>query len=115
MKEIKAYIQRCCVNRAVDELQAAGVSGISIVEIHPVGYGYEPNYFEPRYQDVYKRYSYLSIVKLEVVCADNDLDRLVGVIQKVCSTGAKGEGMVFVADVCSALRIRDGACGEKAL
>lgn len=115
MKEIKAYIQRCCVNQVVAELEAAGAPGITIVEIHPVGYGYEPNYFEPQFSDAFKRYSYLRIVKLEVVCADQDLNRLAGVIQKICSTRAKGDGMIFVTDVCSAVRIRDGACGEKAL
>ena len=115
MKEIKAYIQRCCVNRAVDELEKAGAPGITIVEIHPVGYGYEPNYFEPQFSDTFKRYSYLRIVKLEVVCADQDVDRLARVIQSVCSSGAKGDGMIFVTDVRAALRIRDGASGQKAL
>jgi nitrogen regulatory protein P-II 1 len=115
MKEIKAYIQRDCVNRVVDELQRAGAPGISIVEIHPVGYGYEPNYFETQFEDAFKRYSCLRIVKLEVVCTDRDLDRLVEGIRKICATGEKGDGMVFVSDVISAMRIRDGVRGEKAL
>jgi nitrogen regulatory protein P-II 1 len=115
MKEIKAYIQRCCVNRAVNELQAAGAPGITIVEIHPVGYGYEPNYFEPQYQDAFKRYSYLSIVKLEVVCADQDATRLVNTIQRVCRMGSPGDGWIFVTKVESAVRIRDGASGEETL
>lgn len=66
MKELKAYIRRETVPEALRRLQAAGAPGISIVEIHPVGYGYEPNYFESRFEDPYKRYSYLRIVKLEV-------------------------------------------------
>lgn len=115
MKEIKAYIQRCCVNRVVGELEVAGAPGITIVEIHPVGYGYEPNYFEPQFSDAFKRYSYLRVVKLEVVCADRDVDRLIRVVQKACATPAKGDGMIFVTDVCSAVRIRDGAHGEEAL
>lgn len=115
MKEIKAYIQRCCVDRTVNALETNGAPGITIVEIHPVGYGYEPNYFAIQYQDAYKRYGHLKIVKLEVVCADQDADRLVGVIQKECRTGDKGNGMIFVVDVSTALRIRDGANGEEAL
>lgn len=55
MKEIKAYIRKSTVAEAVRKLEAAGAPGISIVEIHPVGYGYEPNYFESHFeQDVTK-------------------------------------------------------------
>jgi nitrogen regulatory protein P-II 1 len=115
MKEIKAYIQRCCVTRAVDALQKNGALGITIVDIHPVGYGYEPNNFAIQYQDTYKRYGHLRIVKLEVVCADQDVDRLVRIIQKECRTPDNGDGMIFVADVSAAFRIRDGAYGEAAL
>jgi len=115
MKEIKAYVQREYVNRAVNELQNAGAPGITIVEIHPVGYGYEPNYFEPRFDDVFKRYNCLRIVKLEIVCADRDLDRLIEAIRKTCATGEKGDGMIFVSDVSGAVRIRDGARGEQNL
>lgn len=115
MKEIKAYIQRCCVNKTVDSLEKNGAPGITIVDIHPVGYGYEPNNFAIQYQDAYKRYGHLQIVKLEVVCADNEADRLVSVIRKECQTGEKGNGMIFVADIANALRIRDGASGEAAL
>ncbi len=115
MKEIKAYIQRCCVNPVVDALERASAPGISIVEIHPVGYGYEPNYFEFQFQDAYKRYSHLNVVKLEVVCADQDIDRLVQVVRETCHSGARGDGMIFVTEVSQAVRIRDGAIGEAAL
>lgn len=56
MKEIKAYICRSRVNGVVENLQRAGAPGIGLVEIHPVGYGYEPNYFKLRYEDAFKRY-----------------------------------------------------------
>jgi hypothetical protein len=57
MKEIKAYIQRHLVNKVVEGLEQAGAPGITIVEIHPVGYGYEPNYFGFQSEDAFKRYS----------------------------------------------------------
>lgn len=115
MKEIKAYIQRDRVNKTVDELQKAGAPGITIVEIHPVGYGYEPNYFEQQFEDAFKRYGVLRIVKVEVVCGDEDMDRLIEVIRATCKTGAKGDGWIFVSDVSVAIRIRDGAKDENAL
>ena len=115
MKEIKAYIQRSCVNEAVNQLEAAGAPGITVVEIHPVGYGYKPNYFETHFKDALKRYNYMQIVKVEVVCADRDVDSLVGAIEQVCRKGSQGDGWIFLTDVDRAIRIRDGASGEAPL
>jgi nitrogen regulatory protein PII len=116
MKEIKAYIRRSTVPEAVSRLEAAGAPGIFIVEIHPVGYGYEPNYFESHFEeDVIRRYSYLRVVKLEVVCRDSDLERLLTAIQRACRTGTPGDGVIFVAEISAAIRIRDGALNEEVL
>ncbi|HJT70833.1 MAG TPA: P-II family nitrogen regulator [Terriglobales bacterium] len=115
MKEIKAYIRREIVPKVVDGLQTAGAPGISLIEIHPVGYGFEPNYFAEHFENVEKRYSYLRIVKVEVVCADRDVERLTGIIQQTAHTGAPGDGIIFIAEVVNAVRIRNGTCGERAL
>ena len=112
MKEIKAYVQKDCLNDLVDTLESEGAPGITVVEVHPVGYGYDPQYFGFDCKNTMRRYSGIRIVKLEVVCPDGDLDRLVNVIQRVCCTGAQGDGWIFVTEVQKAIRIRDGALGE---
>lgn len=53
MKEIKAYVRRRCLNKLVSALEEAGAPGITMVDIHPVGYGYEPNCFEEHFEDTY--------------------------------------------------------------
>ena len=113
MKEIKAYFNRSCVNRVVDELEKTGALGISIAEIHPVGYGYEPNYFEIQFGDAYKRYAYLRIIKLEVVCADHDVARMVQAIRNGCWSGSKDDGWIFITNVETGFRICDCASGEE--
>ena len=115
MKEIKAFIGRPYVNQVVDELEKAGAPGIAITEVHPVGYGYEPNYFEVQFGDAYKRYAYLRIVKLEVVCADHDVTRLVQAIRNGCWCGSKDDGWIFITNVEMGIRICDCASGEEAL
>lgn len=115
MKEIKAYVRRDQVNALVEELRGAGAPGVSVIEIHPVGYGYEPSCFEPHVAGLVQRYRYLAVVKLEIICADYQLDRLVRVIHAHCRTGAPGDGMIFVSEIADVLRIRDGERGEKAL
>lgn len=115
MKEIKVYIPRCCMNDAVNELEAAGAPGVAVTEIHPVRYGFKPNYLETRFKDALRRYGYLQIVKVEVASADRDADRLVRAIEKVCRKGVEGDGWIFVTEVQSAIRIRDGASAEAPL
>ncbi len=115
MKEIKAYIRRDEANEVVERLQRAGAPGVSVIEIHPVGYGYEANPFEPHGARLVDRYRYLTIVKLEIMCMDDQLETLIGVVQSSCCTGNPGDGMVFVSEVVDAVRMRDGARGEPAL
>lgn len=115
MKEIKAYVRRDEINDVVEQLQRAGAPGVSVIEIHPVGYGYEANPFEPHGAKLLDRYRHLAIVKLEIMCADAQLDRLIEIIQTSCCTGCPGDGMVFVSEVIEAVRVRDGARGERAL
>lgn len=80
------------------------------MEIHPVDYGYEPNYFEPGFEkDILKRHGYLRVVKVELVCADIDVVRFSDIIVQECRTGQRGDGWIFVSDVKKAIRIRDGA------
>ena len=115
MKEIKAYIRRDEVDQVIEKLEGAGAPGVSIIGIHPIGYGYEPNAFQPLRAGLVQRYRYLAIVKLEMFCADNQLERLLQVIRDYCCTGNPGDGMIFVSEVAEAVRIRDGVRGESAL
>lgn len=115
MKEIRAYICRHEIDEVIEALRAAGAPGVSVIEIHPVGYGYEPNGFEPHVARLVQRYRYLAVVKLEIICADQQAELLIRVIQAQCRTGGPGDGMIFVADIADAIRIADGARGDTAL
>ena len=108
MKEIKAYIRRDEVNEVVERLQRAGAPGVSVIEIHPIGYGYEANPFEPHGARLVDRYRYLTIVKLEIMCADEQLDTLLEVIQSSCGTGNPGDGMIFVNSGYGGIAARPG-------
>ena len=115
MKELKAYIRRGEINEVVENLQRAGAPGVSVIEIHPVGYGYEANPFEPHGARLVDRYRHLAIAKLEIMCPDSQVDHLIEIIQASSRTGNPGDGMIFVSDVLDAVRVRDGERGERAL
>jgi len=115
MKEIKAYIRRDEVNGVVEKLHDAGVPGVAVIDIHPLGYGYEGNPFAPHRAGLADRYRHLKVVKLEIMCADDEVEPLVQAIQEYCCTGNRGDGMIFVSNVVDAIRICEGARGEPAL
>lgn len=112
MKEIKAYIRTNALERTVKALEEAKAPGITVTTVHPVGYGFDPNYFAGT-QDITKLYP--TMAKVEVVCLDEDVDRLVGVISSKARTGFKGDGMIFVSSIKEAVKIRTGEKGEAAL
>lgn len=112
MKEIKAYIRPTNLDDLIHALEEAGVPGITVVEVHPVGYGFEPNYFSAARETIK---TFPQIVKLEIVCQDDNVEQLIQVILDIVSTGLKGDGRIFVSPVEEAVRIRDSGRGEKVL
>lgn len=113
MKEIKAYIRTSAVATTVEALNEAGAPGITVVTVHPVGYGFDPNYFQPERADPIKYTP--SITKLEVVCKDDDVDKFVEIISGGSYTGTRGDGMIFVSPIERAVKIRTSEQGDKAL
>lgn len=51
---------------------------------------------------------FLPKVKIEVVLADEMLDKAVAAIQKAAKTGRIGDGKIFISTVEEAIRIRTG-------
>lgn len=112
MREIKAYIKTNLVEKVIQALQQAGAPGITVVEVHPVGYGFDANYFSRTCEPTRR---YFEITKLEVVANDEDVHRFVEVIRNEAHTGSKGDGMIFVTPMEMAVKIRTGSIGENKL
>ena len=55
------------------------------------------------------------MVKLEIVCSDEDAMRFMRIIQEYGHTGESGDGRVFLTSVEAAVNIRTGEEGEAAL
>jgi nitrogen regulatory protein P-II 1 len=54
-------------------------------------------------------------VKIEVVLADEMLDKAIEAIQKAAKTGRIGDGKIFISTVEEAIRIRTGETGVDAV
>jgi nitrogen regulatory protein PII len=82
-----------------------------VSRVHGVGYGYDPYLFTLAPSELCKC---PEIAKIEVVCGDDDVDRLLAVLVDAAHTGGRGDGIVFVTPVERAVRIRTAQEGEEA-
>jgi len=103
MKEIKAYIRASCLDQTVKALQDKGAPGVTFVTVHPVGYGFGTR-FSLSEKDV--SHQYYDISKIELVCDSEDLETYVNAILEFAQTGSSGDGLIFISDVCTAIKIR---------
>jgi nitrogen regulatory protein P-II 1 len=112
MRQIKAFVRSYAVDKVVKALEAAGVPGVTVSAVHGVGYGYEPEHFSLAPRDVAHA---PQVAKVEVVCTARDADRLVRVILEAARSGLAGDGIVYVAPVERAVKVRTGQEGPEAL
>ena len=112
MKKIEATIRPEKLQEVQTALENAGYPGIQIMEIE--GHGKQKGVTQQWRGEACKM-SFLPKVKLEIIAADGDVERIVQAILKVAKTGAVGDGKIFVSDVKEAIRIRTGERGEAAI
>ncbi len=112
MKEIKAYVRSTMAQHVTAALDAIDELDFSILEVRGVSrrlprdlQGYSVALGEIVEQ----------VTKFEIVCRDENVDRIVTAIQKAAKTGHKGDGMIFVSPVDDAIRVASGARGDGAL
>jgi nitrogen regulatory protein P-II 1 len=54
-------------------------------------------------------------LRMEIVVAESDVEKLINAIVQAAKTGEPGDGKIFVSDVQEVVRIRTGERGHKAL
>jgi nitrogen regulatory protein P-II 1 len=112
MKLLKAFVRTTQTDGVICALEEAGAPGITVSRVHGVGYGYEPMLLTLAPCELDKA---PEISKIEVVCRDEDADRLLEVLVDAAYTGGKGDGIVFVTPVERAVKIRTRQRDEEAL
>ena len=112
MKLVIAIIKPFKLEEVRDALTAVGVHGMTVTEVK--GYGRQKGHTEI-YRGAEYVVNFLPKVKIEVVVADDRVDRVVEAIATAAKTGQIGDGKIFVMDVTHALRIRTGETDSDAL
>ena len=111
MKKIEAIIKPFKLDEVKEALHEIGLQGITVIEAK--GFGRQKGHTE-LYRGAEYVVDFLPKVKLEVVLADNLVERAVEAIQSAAQTGRIGDGKIFITTVEQAIRIRTGEKGDEA-
>jgi nitrogen regulatory protein PII len=112
MKKIEAIIKPFKLEEVKDALAEMGIEGMTVTEVK--GFGRQKGHTEI-YRGSEYTVDFLPKVKLEVVLADEIVEKAVATIVASAKTGKIGDGKVFVLQVEHAVRIRTEETGDKAV
>ncbi len=112
MKKVEAVIKPFKLDEVKDALQEIGVQGMTVTEVR--GYGRQKGHTE-LYRGAEYVIDFLPKVKIEVVIADDQVERVVEAIMTTARSGRIGDGKIFVSDVDDVIRIRTGERGPQAI
>jgi nitrogen regulatory protein P-II 1 len=110
--KIEAVIRPQRLDEVKASLDDLGVTGMTVTEVRGAGKqkGYTQHYRGAEYT-----VNLIQKLKLEIVAAEADVDRIVEAISSAARTGEIGDGKIFLSPVLDAIRIRTGDRGDEAV
>ena len=112
MKKIEAIIKPFKLDEVKEALQEVGIQGITVTEAK--GFGRQKGHTE-LYRGAEYVVDFLPKVKIEIVVAEDLVNKAVEAIQNAARTGRIGDGKIFISTIEQAIRIRTGESGNNAL
>ena len=112
MRKVEAIIKPFKLDEVKESLNAIGIQGITVSEVK--GFGRQKGHTE-LYRGAEYVVDFLPKIKIEVVVADDLVEKVTDAIQSAAHTGRIGDGKIFVFSIGEAVRIRTGERGEDAI
>ena len=112
MKKVEAIIKPFKLDDVREALSEIGITGLTVTEVK--GFGRQKGHTE-LYRGAEYVVDFLPKVKLELVIAEDDLNRCIEAITETARTGKIGDGKIFVTSVEKVVRIRTGETDNQAI
>jgi nitrogen regulatory protein P-II 1 len=112
MTKLEAVIQVSKLDAVKDALHEIGVEGMTVFEAR--GHGRQKGHTE-FYRGREYTVDLIPKVKLEIVLADDVVEKVVQAMIKAAQTGKIGDGKIFLSRIDDAIRIRNEERGDGAL
>lgn len=112
MKMVAAIIKPFKLDDVRDALSEIGIQGLTVSDVR--GFGRQKGHTEV-YRGAEYQVDFLPKLMLQIAVNDDQVDRIIEVLQKSANTGKIGDGKIFVYKLDQAIRIRTGESGADAL
>lgn len=112
MTKVEAVIQTSKLDAVKDALHEIGVEGMTVLEAR--GHGRQKGHTE-FYRGREYTVDLIPKIKIEMVLADEMVEKAVQAIITAARTGKIGDGKIFLSKVDDAIRIRNDERGDSAL
>lgn len=112
MTKVEAVIQTSKLDAVKDALHEIGVEGMTVLEAR--GHGRQKGHTE-FYRGREYTVDLIPKIKIEMVLADDMVEKAVQTITAAARTGKIGDGKIFLSRVDDAIRIRNDERGDSAL
>ena len=112
MKQVTELIKPFKLDDVREALAEVGVQGMTVSEVK--GFGRQKGHTEI-YRGAEYAVDFLPKIKIDIVLADEMVERAVEAIIQAAHTGKVGDGKVFVSAVEQVIRIRTGETGDAAV
>jgi len=112
MKKIEAIIKPFKLDDVKEALNEIGIQGMTITEVK--GYGRQKGHKEI-YRGAEYVVDFIPKIKIELVVADDMVEKVSITIEEAANTGKLGDGKIFIFPVEDAVRVRTGERGIDAI
>ena len=112
MKQVTAIIKPFKLDEVREALADVGVNGLTVTEVK--GFGRQKGHTE-LYRGAEYVVDFLPKIRVEMVVADEAVDRVIDAIVRAARTGKIGDGKIFITSVERTVRIRTGEQDEAAV
>jgi nitrogen regulatory protein P-II 1 len=112
MTKVEAVIQTSKLDTVKDALHEIGVEGMTVLEAR--GHGRQKGHTE-FYRGREYTVDLIPKIKIELVLADDLVEKTVQTIVTAARTGRIGDGKIFLSKIDDAIRIRNDERGDSAL
>lgn len=109
---VTAVIQPHRLEVVKEALSEAAVAGMTVTEAR--GFGRQGSHTEV-YRGAEYEVDFIPKLKIEVLCSEDDADRISELIVSAARSGRIGDGKVWVSPISKAIRIRTGEVDADAL
>ena len=112
MIKLECIIRPFKLEEVKEALSNVGVRGMTVSEVR--GFGRSRGHTE-LYRGSEYTIEFVPKLKIEIVVAEENVDKVVEAVQQAASTGKIGDGKIFVIPITETIRIRTGERGPAAI